>query len=238
MATTRSTSSPPRFLVLWDVDHTLIETRGAGRRFFEQAFRAAAGRPLDSRANISGRTELDIIRESLRVNGIEPDARRVAAVAAALIREYEQGRDELAAAGRALPGAREALQALECDPEIFQTVLTGNLPEVAKVKLEVFDLAKYLHLSAGAYGADHEERAALVAVARERASSRFDSTSDSQATVIIGDTPGDVAAATATGARVIGVTTGKFDAAALRGADTIIRSLEEFHAELIRPTSR
>ncbi|WP_253831295.1 haloacid dehalogenase-like hydrolase [Actinokineospora globicatena] len=221
--------------MLWDVDHTLIETRGAGRRFFEQAFQAATGRPLANRANISGRTELDIIRESLNVNGIEPNEDRVAEVATALVRQYEHGRDELADTGRALPGAREALQALGGDPAVFQTVLTGNLPEAARVKLEVFDLAKYLDLSSGAYGADHEERAALVAVARERAAARFGSGFDGHDTVLIGDTPGDVAAATATGARVIGVTTGKFDAAALRGADTVIGSLEEFSPNLIPP---
>ncbi|WP_018683966.1 HAD family hydrolase [Actinokineospora enzanensis] len=237
MSGTGSAPSTPSYLVLWDVDHTLIETRGAGRRFFEQAFRAATGRPLTNRANISGRTELDIIRESLNVNGIEPNDDRVAEVATSLVREYEQGRDELAATGRALPGAREALQALESEPAIFQTVLTGNLPEAARVKLEVFDLAKYLDLSAGAYGADHEERAALVAVARERAAARFGSGFDGRDTVIIGDTPGDVTAATATGARVIAVTTGKFDAAALQGADIVIDSLEEFSPELIQGPS-
>jgi hypothetical protein len=58
--------------VLWDVDHTLIETRGVGRAIYFRAFPAATGKPLAELASVSGRTELDIMTETLRINGIEP----------------------------------------------------------------------------------------------------------------------------------------------------------------------
>ena len=48
------------------------ETRGVGRSIYDQAFLMATGRPLTKLAHISGRTELDIMTESLRINGIEP----------------------------------------------------------------------------------------------------------------------------------------------------------------------
>lgn len=56
-----SATSP--VLVLWDIDHTLIETRGVGFAIYQRAFAAATGRAFDKRADISGRTELDIMRE-------------------------------------------------------------------------------------------------------------------------------------------------------------------------------
>ena len=61
-----------RLFVLWDLDHTLIETRGVGRALYERAFPAATGKPLTTLASISGRTELDIMAESLRLNDIAP----------------------------------------------------------------------------------------------------------------------------------------------------------------------
>ena len=86
---------PPRLLVLWDVDHTLIETRGVGFAIYQRAFSAATGRPLVELAKVSGRTELDIMRETLRINGIEPTDEAVNALAAALTQGYEDARDEL-----------------------------------------------------------------------------------------------------------------------------------------------
>jgi phosphoglycolate phosphatase-like HAD superfamily hydrolase len=196
-------------LVLWDVDHTLIETRGVGRAIYDRAFLAATGRPLDQLATISGRTELDIMRESLRLNGLQPTDEATRGLADALIRGYKDARDELAAQGRALPGAHATVAALADNPTVFQTVLTGNLREVARIKLEVFDLDGFLDLDAGAYGDDHTDRSELVAVAQHRAERRTGTPFDNNTTLLIGDTPNDVAAALTAGVRVIGLATGK-----------------------------
>ncbi|WP_285508411.1 haloacid dehalogenase-like hydrolase [Actinokineospora sp. NBRC 105648] len=221
--------------MLWDIDHTLVESRGVGRRFFEQAFHAATGRTLVKRADISGRTELDIIRQSLAVNDIEPTGDLVAEVMNALVREYQHGSDELGTTGRALPGAHKAVQLLAAESSVFQTVLTGNLPEVARIKLETFHLADYLNLDAGAYGSDHTDRSALVAIARERAAEHTGIRFANSATVLIGDTPGDAAAGRSVGARVIGVATGKSSIAELTGAGAspVIESLHDFTSALV-----
>jgi phosphoglycolate phosphatase-like HAD superfamily hydrolase len=152
-------SSPvPQVLVLWDVDHTLIETGGVGFAICKRAFPDATGRPLDKLAEVSGRTELDIMRETLRVNGIDPTDKAIAKLAAALISGYENAREELAATGRALPGATATLERLAAAPQVYQGVLTGNLRDVARIKLEVFGLDTRLNLEASAYGDDHSER--------------------------------------------------------------------------------
>src|SRR5690349_11105453 len=93
-------NSPPRTLALWDVDHTLIESRGVGRAIHDRAFPPATGRPLAKLAQIAGRTELDIMAESMRVNGLEPTDEAVKKLADALVQGYEDARDELATTGR------------------------------------------------------------------------------------------------------------------------------------------
>lgn len=199
----------PQVLVLWDIDHTLIETRGVGFAIYQRAFPAATGRPLEQLAQVAGRTELDIMRETLRINGIEPTAGAIESLAAALIQGYEDGRDELAKIGRALPGAKESLQRLAADSRAYQGVLTGNLRVVARIKVEAFGFDTYLDLDSSAYGNDNPDRAQLVAIARDRATDRTGITFDNTHIVLVGDTPNDIAAAATAGVRIIGVATGK-----------------------------
>lgn len=215
-------------LALWDIDHTLIETRGVGRAIYERAFPVATGRPLREFATVSGRTELDIMRESLRRNGMEATDEAIHRLAHALIKGYEDSRTELADRGRALPGAAATLAALATDETVHQSVLTGNLREVARIKLEVFGLDKYLDLEAGAYGEDHAERAQLVRYAQARAAQRFGTSFDDAHTLLIGDTPNDVRAALQIGVNVIGVATGSSDREQLRraGATVVLAELE------------
>jgi phosphoglycolate phosphatase len=225
-----------RLLVLWDIDHTLIETRGVGGDIFKQAFREATGEQLRKRADISGRTELDIIRESLEVNGMAPTVELIKRLTDAMVDGYEARRSELGQVGRVLPGARETLLELSAEETVFQTVLTGNLREVARIKLEVFELDGLLDLDAGAYGEDASDRAELVPVAQERAAERFGLEFTNDQTLLIGDTPNDVRAGVTAGVPVLGVGSGKTSAADLldAGASMATDSLVGMSAEVLR----
>lgn len=213
-----SASESPRVLVLWDIDHTLIETRGVGLAIYQRVVPTVTGRPFERLTNISGRTELDIMAETLRLNGVESTDDAVAQLAAALVQGYDDARDELGTIGRVLPGAKEVLAKLSADPSVHQGVLTGNLREVARIKVEVFGLAQYLDLEASAYGDDHADRAELVAIAQKRAAERMGTTFEGERTVLIGDTPKDVEAGLTAGVRVVGVATGKSTVEELRNA--------------------
>jgi len=215
---TVDTSHTTPVLVLWDIDHTLMETRGVGFAIYKRAFPTATGKPLDKLAKISGRTELDILHEKLRVNNVGRSSEAVSKLAAALINGYDTARNELAATGGALPGAKVTLEYLAAQPEIHQGVLAGNLRDVARIKLEVFGLDSHLDLDASAYGDDHTDRAELVAIAQSRASARTRMTFDNRNTVLIGDTPNDVKAGATAGVRVIGVASGKTSIKELRDA--------------------
>jgi phosphoglycolate phosphatase len=219
----------PRLLVLWDIDHTLIETRGVGRAIYDRAFPAATGRPLAKLASIAGRTELDIMAESLRINDIEPTEEMVSKLAAALTQGYEDARSELATTGRVLPGAQESLARLATKPAVHQAVLSGNLRAVSRIKLEVFGLADYLDFDSSAFGDDNPSRPALVAIAQQRATERLGVNFDNAHTILIGDTPNDVQAALTAGVRAIAVATGKHSQGELReaGATHVIKDLSD-----------
>jgi phosphoglycolate phosphatase len=139
-------------------------------------------------------------------------------------------------ASAASPASTSMLTALATRPGVHQSVLTGNLREVARIKLEVFGLDRHLDLAAGAYGDDDPDRAKLVAIAQRRATQRTGVVFDGDATVLIGDTPNDVAAGLAAGVRVIGVATGRSDADELRsaGAPEVAASLAECRVILLR----
>jgi phosphoglycolate phosphatase len=234
---TASTCRPaPRLLALWDIDHTLTETRGVGRAIYERTFPAATGTPLTTLASISGRTELDIMAESLRLNNIAPTKKTITRLTRALVRSYHNARDELRRVGRALPGAHDTLASLAHSPTVYQSALTGNLRDVARTKLKVFHLDHYLDLDAGAYGDDDPERPTLVTIAQRRAAERTGVVFGNDATVLIGDTPKDVEAGLAAGVRVIGVATGKTSTQALRDADAphAVTDLTECHTLLNR----
>ena len=216
-------------LVLWDIDHTLIETRGVGSQVYAEAFAKVTGHALEKMPELAGRTEPVIFREALKVNGVEPDEDLYDQFAAEQARAYAAHLDELRARGRALPGAAEALHALSERDDVLQSVLTGNTRPSAEIKLRAFGLDRYLDFDIGAYGTDDDTRAKLVDVARQRAGKAHGFSFDAEATVLIGDTPNDVAAAQASGARIIAVGTGKDSPRALAeaGAPTVLADLTD-----------
>jgi phosphoglycolate phosphatase len=212
-----------RRLVLWDVDGTLVLYGGIGRSAFADAFMAVEGRTatdLDGlMISTAGRTDPDIAIEFLERHGIPDVETRLDAFHAALVDALAAKAAELREHGRVLPGVEPALAAVARQPRVAQSLLTGNLEANAVLKLAVFGLDRYVDFSIGAYGSDHRDRGQLVGVARAKARERLGEEIDPDAVVVIGDTPLDVAAARAGGARAVAVATGHFDVPALEATD-------------------
>ena len=210
------------FLVLWDVDYTLVDTGGVGRHLYQAAFAELYGRDLPeraTRANMAGRTDRAIVLEVLALAGVADPRGQVSLFEAALGRLAPSAAGMVAASGRAMPGAAAALDAFAAVPGVVQSLLTGNVRPVAEVKLEPLGLVSHLDLQVGAYGNEHEVRAELVRLARHRAAVAYDADFGGEATVLVGDTPLDIEAALATGARAVGVATGQFTLAELLAAN-------------------
>jgi phosphoglycolate phosphatase-like HAD superfamily hydrolase len=216
-----------RYLVLWDIDHTLIDTRGLGSQFYQAAFETITNRSMIDQADVTGKTEQAILAETLRMHGIEPTDDHQRRYAVELARQYEQHADLLRDKGVALPGSHQALVTFAALPGMVQTVLTGNLREVAVTKLRVFGLTEHIDFEVGAYGEDDSERAKLVAVAQERAGAKYKARFERANTVIIGDTTNDVTAARQGGAEIVAVASGRDSQDELReaGADQVIPDL-------------
>jgi phosphoglycolate phosphatase len=225
-----------RRLVLWDVDYTLIDAGGFSGSLYAEVFRGLFGRELTEVARMSGRTDRAIITETLAQAGVAEPDHYLEAFIAGLAAAAPEFRDRLAARGRVLPGATEALAALADGGRMHavQSVLTGNIRPLAELKLSVLGLARHLDLDIGAYGDDHAVRAELVGIARDRAAAACAEDFSGQATVLVGDTPLDIDAALSSGARAVGVATGPYPAAELAaaGAHAVLPSLADTQSVL------
>jgi phosphoglycolate phosphatase len=219
-------------LVLWDVDHTLIENHGVNKETYAEAFRLLTGHSPEYPAQTDGRTEPEIMRNMLLVHGIEPAGDHVARLPEVLETATNSKAPALRERGHELPGAREALAALQETPGVIQSVLSGNIRPNALTKLSVFGLDPYIDFEIGGYGSDDEVRDNLVGIARERASAKYGVKFNKSTTVLIGDTPRDVWAGRNGGAHVIAVASGSDSMDVLRseGADVVLPDLRDTRA--------
>jgi phosphoglycolate phosphatase-like HAD superfamily hydrolase len=224
-------------LVLWDIDGTLVDTGRLGRDAFSEAFEVVAGRAPDRAAEtlveMAGRTDHAIALEFLARHHMDGHAHLSAfsdALAAALAAKEREIRQQ----GRALPGAKAALAALAGEPGVVQSLLTGNIEPNAALKLAAFGLDAYLDFAVGGYGSDDAHRPNLVAVATRKAMEKYGVEFGPDSTVLVGDTPLDVAAGRQGGARVVAVATGPFGPDELRtaGAEVVLPDLEDTEAVL------
>jgi phosphoglycolate phosphatase len=231
MSSAGNVSGVSGFLVLWDVDFTLVDTRGVGLHLYRLAFRDLYGRDLPSeseKADMAGRTDRAIALDVLTLAGIADPPAEVSRFEAALSRLAPSVADMVNDKGRVMPGASAALGALT-GLSARQSVLTGNVRAMAQVKLAPFGLLEHLDLDVGAFGNESAVRADLVHIARGRAASAYWQNFAGQATILVGDTPLDIEAAQATGARGVGVATGRFSEAELiaAGADAVLADLTD-----------
>ncbi|PJE96984.1 phosphoglycolate phosphatase [Streptomyces carminius] len=209
-------------LVLWDIDHTLIDTRGVGRELSAEAFHRTTGLQMRQQAKVDGITEAVIFRETAKLHGLTTDRADFERFARELVAAHQRRIADLRERGCALPGAAAALDALAAQPDVRQSVLTGNVRGVAEIKLQTFGLDQHIGWEAGAYGEDDDVRSELVRIALERA------TLTPADAVLIGDTPADVEASHDSGVRIIAVASGHSNEADLQaaGADVVLPDLQ------------
>jgi phosphoglycolate phosphatase-like HAD superfamily hydrolase len=220
-------------LVLWDVDYTLLNAAGLGTRLYEMVFQQLFGRALPAVAPKAGRTDRAIIADTLALAGIPAPQAQVDRFLAELTRQVAAVDGTMQVRVHPLTGASAAIAALDqaSTPQrrIRQSVLTGNMRPLAALKLRAAGLGEHLDLDVGAYGDAHEVRAELVTLARLAASQAYGAGFAALSTVLVGDTPLDVEAALATGARAVGVATGSYSVAELAavGAHAVLPDLTD-----------
>jgi phosphoglycolate phosphatase len=226
-------------LLLFDIDGTLLfGATDAHRDALQDALREVHG--IDARrARVvapAGRTDGDIARTILLGAGVSAeriDDRAEAVREHCCLRYARLCPTDLA--GTVLPGVRELLDRLSTHDDLVLSLLTGNYEPVARLKLGRAGIGHYFASGQGAFGSDCEDRAALPAIARRRAGERG-RPYPREKTVVIGDTPRDIACARADGIRCVAVATGPYEIDQLEQADWAVENataLAELLPELL-----
>ncbi|HEY2379439.1 MAG TPA: HAD family hydrolase [Gemmatimonadaceae bacterium] len=220
-------------LVLFDIDGTLLRTDGAGRRAIHRALIEIFGDTGPADHRFDGKTDPQIVRELMRVVGHEDehiDARMQELFARYVVCLREELRDPEHRAVP-LPGVTELLAALDARDDVTLGLLTGNLVEGARAKLEAVGIDPRIFV-VGAFGSDHELRPELPAIAQRRAREVLGIEVQGRDVVVIGDTPADVECGREIGARAIGVATGRYSTneLAAHGAAAVFSDLTDTDA--------
>jgi phosphoglycolate phosphatase-like HAD superfamily hydrolase len=225
-----------KLLLLFDVDGTLLEdATGPVREAIGAALLRHHGvdaTRMKRRISTSGRTDGEIARAILLDAGVS--AARIDELADAVRETCCEVCEELYRADlseHVIDGMRELLTWLAGRDDVVVGLLTGNFECAAKLKLQRAGIGSAFVSGASAFGSDAEDRAALPPIARRRAGSGGVPHPRSR-TVVIGDTPQDVACARADGVRCVAVATGGHAAAELAGADQVVRDASELRQAL------
>jgi len=200
-------------VVLFDIDNTLLYTGGAGGVAMSQAFEELYGIPDGfSGIEFSGRTDLYILEEALRKHGVEGSASENMATYTSLYYELLPGAIELCRSkGHVNPGFPELVRAL-VDFGATVGLATGNFSRAGHIKIEAYGLGGLF--TAGGYGEISLDRADVVADAIRNVANG----AKPGDIVVVGDTPHDITAATANGAKSVGVATGHDSEEVLRAS--------------------
>jgi len=211
-------------LVLFDIDGTLVDSGGAGRRALERAFGAVLS--VENAFNgysMAGKTDIQIVKEALALRGVSAGDGLVPSILASYLEHL--GPEMKNPWKKLKPGVREILDVLGSLPTVGIGLLTGNLREGARMKLEPFGI--FDRFSFGAFGSDSEDRIALLPLAVRRYTEMSGVSVPYQNCIVVGDTPRDVASAKPYGAVSVAVATGPYSIDELRetGADIVLKDL-------------
>jgi phosphoglycolate phosphatase-like HAD superfamily hydrolase len=213
--------------LLWDVDGTLVLNAAGAGNLYHEAVELAAGRSIaDRMPNTHGKTDAQILAETLAHHELSPELH---AAAALHLDELSRLRHERGEHRQLCPGVDRALRAAT-DAGWINALLTGNGRRRSAFKLEGagldLDLIDWDH---SYFGDQTLVRSELT----RRAAAELDGR-----VVIIGDTPNDGIAADAAGFEFLAVATGAFTVEEL-GATSAVAVLpdletgfEEFAARL------
>lgn len=218
-------------LVLFDIDGTLISTGRAGTRAMNMAFYEMFGIENGfQHVKMAGRTDPAIIRDGMRLAGVSSPNGEYEKYRA-LYLEHLAREMKTSVNKHLMPGIGEILENLKADSGPTVGLLTGNMEEGARIKLE--DMGIMHHFFLGAYGSDNDDRNRLLHVALERWRNLKGRSIEPAEVMVIGDTPHDIECSKPFGATAVAVATGPYSIEELssHGPDHIFSDLgdpEEF----------
>jgi phosphoglycolate phosphatase len=214
-------------LILFDIDGTLIDSGGAGIAALNEALEELAGiKDGFKDIDCTGKTDLQILKEACAKWRIKSHNGLISEFVGRYLVHLES-HVRVRNGGHVKAGILDLLEQLESKTNYTLGLLTGNIQEGARLKLEPHSLNEYF--SFGAFGDDSEDRNQLLPIAVTR---HFQSTNFAigfSRCLIIGDTPRDVECARIHGAPCLAVATGKYSVTELEtsGANLAVADLSE-----------
>ena len=225
-------------LLLFDIDGTLVsgatEAHGAALRQALLEVHDVDASTVRRQPSPAGRTDGEIARAILLDAGVSAER---------IDERAEEVRERCCWAyarlipndlsDTVLPGIPRLLRWLAAREDVRLGLLSGNYEPIARLKLTRAGIGRYFPAHQGAFGSDSEDRAALPAIARRRAGISG-SAHPREQTIVIGDTPRDIACARADGVRCVAVATGPYDSVELHlaGADAVVSDAGELRTPL------
>ena len=212
--------------ILFDIDGTLIDSGGAGTKALDLAFEEIfAVRDAFRAISMAGKTDQQILFEGLKMHGLAASNGIIPEFYKAYIRHLKKNISN--GGGHVKAGVREVLDLLSERPGYITGLLTGNIEEGARIKLEHFGLERYFNT--GAFGSDHEDRNRLLPIAVDKLYAQRSLRLPFSDCVVIGDTPRDIDCSRPHGAFAIAVATGPYSSRALSeaGADEVFEDLSD-----------
>ncbi len=219
-------------LVLFDIDGTLLTSRGLSRRVFKEIMlRRFPHFENGFDLRYSGMTDPQIVETILDMNHYPSDklsqqvARILTEFVDRLCSEIEQG-----ALPELLPGVQPFIDFCLQKKNCYLGLVTGNMERSAQAKLRAVDL--YEAFPVGAFGSDSKRRSDLPPIAVSRAQKYYGLQFKPEHIWIIGDSIYDVRCARAAGFRSIAVASGvtNMDELQKENPDFAVKNLKDYQS--------
>ncbi|MEX0775554.1 MAG: haloacid dehalogenase-like hydrolase [Phycisphaeraceae bacterium] len=220
------------FLLLWDIDGTIVHTGGAGMRaMFTVAHRMFGADFRWDGIEAAGHLDPLIFAEAAILNCVENHEDRHEAFRDSYLAELEKELRSNQTKVHVPPGVHHMLALLHRrareQGDVVLGLLTGNYRGAAPLKLAAAGVDP-AWFTVTAFGDEGQTRADLVGLALRKFAGVLPVPAvDPRRVVVIGDTPRDVACATAHGCVALAVATGGYSVETLRqaGADVVTPDL-------------
>jgi phosphoglycolate phosphatase len=193
------------YLILFDIDHTLLFEKSAHRMAFHMAMNDVYGTKVSiDDIPHAGMTDQQIIVEVLKLHGIKEnnitDKLDICKNRMCEIFFQHVSKDTI----EMMPGVKELLFDLQKNGH-KTALVTGNLECIAKKKMEVAEISQFFPI--GGFGSDSFERKELIKLSITRSEQYYHQRFHNNV-ILIGDTLRDMIAGREAHIRTIGVATG------------------------------
>jgi HAD superfamily hydrolase (TIGR01549 family) len=218
-------------LVLFDIDYTLIKIKVVGR-FLPGVVKEVIGCELSMdngylKTKVAGKTDREIFTSVLKECRLSKKEieKKLDLVFKRYIKAVREGLEKNLEKN-VLPGVRELLERLKKEKMVVG-IITGNMKEIAKIKLKRSGLWRYFQVFG--FGGETKTRSDVVEDVVKKAERKFHKRFEGKDIVIIGDTPHDIECAKPLGAKTIAVLTGPypFEELKKRRPDHLLEDLTE-----------